>query len=108
MLLLKLESMYNVSGKCIDDLVEQFNYICTLSVQYIPNSISVFKIHCDIRMKNKCTIDQSFVSELAEKLQHCSPLCMKSFGNHYVHVFDGKVKISGDDPLKVPDYIRRF
>lgn len=30
-LLLKLESIYNVTGKCLDDLVEQLQFICASS-----------------------------------------------------------------------------
>ena len=32
-LLLKLESIYNVSGKCVDDLVEQLQFICESCTQ---------------------------------------------------------------------------
>lgn len=39
-LLLKLEGIYNVSDKCIDDLVEQLQFICRSSTQYIPKLVS--------------------------------------------------------------------
>ena len=46
-LLLKLESIYNVTGKCLDDLVKQLQFICTSSSQYIPNLVR------DILTQNK-------------------------------------------------------
>lgn len=66
--MLKLESIYNLSGKCIDDLVEQLHFTCTSSFQNIPKSIS------DILIQNNCTVDQSVVSQLAAKLCHYNPL----------------------------------
>lgn len=67
-LLLKLESVYNVSGKCVDDLVEQLQFICTSSTQSIPKLVS------DIFTKNNCAIDEATVSELVDKLCHSNPL----------------------------------
>lgn len=72
-LFLKLESVYNVSGKCIDDLVEQLQFICTSSSQYIPNLVR------DILTQNNCTVDETVISELVEKLCRCNPLS-KAFG----------------------------
>ena len=60
-LLLKLESIYNVTGKCLDDLVEQLQFICASSSQYIPNLVR------NILAKNNCTVDESVISELVEK-----------------------------------------
>lgn len=67
-LLLKLESIYNVSGKCVDDLVEQLQFICTSSTQYIPKLVN------DIFTKNNCAVDEAIVSELVDKLCHSNPL----------------------------------
>lgn len=70
-LLLKLESICNVSGKCIDDLVEQlFN---TSSSQYLPNLVR------DILAQNNCTVDEGVINDLVEKLCCCNPLS-KAFG----------------------------
>ncbi len=67
-ILLKLESIYNVSGKCIDDLVEQLQFICTSSTQYIPKLVS------DFFTKNNCAVEQDLVSELVDKLCYSNPL----------------------------------
>lgn len=67
-LLLKLESVYNVSGKCLDDLVEQLQFICTSSTQSIPKLVS------DIFTKNNCAIDDATVGELVDKLCHSNLL----------------------------------
>ena len=61
-LLLKLESIYNVTGKCLDDLVEQLHFICASSSQYIPNLLR------SILTQNNCTVDENVISELVEKL----------------------------------------
>ena len=63
-LLLKLESIYNVSGKCVDDLVEQLQFICTASTQHFPKLVS------DIFAKNNCAVDEAIVSELVDKLSN--------------------------------------
>lgn len=65
--LLKLESVYNVSGKCVDDLVEQLHFICTSSSQYIPKLVS------EIFTKNNCVVDEAIVSEFVDKLCHSNP-----------------------------------
>ncbi len=67
-LLLKLESIYNVTGKCLDDLVEQLQFICVSSSQYIPNLVR------SILTQNNCTVEENVISELVEKLQLCNPL----------------------------------
>ncbi|MEQ2255474.1 hypothetical protein ILYODFUR_014214 [Ilyodon furcidens] len=64
--LLKLESIYNVSCKCVDDLVEQLQFICTSSTEYISKLVS------DIFTKNSCAIE-AIVSELVDKLHHSNP-----------------------------------
>ncbi|MED6282406.1 hypothetical protein CHARACLAT_031799 [Characodon lateralis] len=63
-LLLKLESIYNVSCKCVDDLVEQLQFICTSSTE------SISKLVSDIFTKNSCAVDEAIVSELVDKLHH--------------------------------------
>lgn len=72
-LLLKLENIYNVTGKCLDDLVEQLQFICASASQYIPNLVR------NILTQNNCTVDKNVISELTEKLQLCNPLT-KAFG----------------------------
>lgn len=67
-LLLKLESIYNVTGKCLDDLVEQIQFICASSSQCIPNLVR------SILTQNNCTVDENVISDLVEKLQLCNPL----------------------------------
>lgn len=72
-LLLKLESIYNVTGKCLDDLVEQLQFICTSSSQCISNLVR------SVLTQNNCTVDESVISELVEKLQLSNHLT-KAFG----------------------------
>lgn len=67
-MLLKLESVYNVSGRCVDDLVEQLHFIYTLSVQHYPKLID------DIFTRNNCAVDEIVVNELIDKLSHSNPL----------------------------------
>ncbi|KAF3844268.1 hypothetical protein F7725_013609 [Dissostichus mawsoni] len=42
-----------ISGKCVDDLVEQLQFICTSSTQYIPKLVN------DIFTKNNCAVDEA-------------------------------------------------
>lgn len=60
-LLLKLESIYNVSGKCVDDLVEQLQFISASSSQYIPSLVR------NILKKNNCVVNEHVISELVKK-----------------------------------------
>lgn len=63
-LLLKLESVYHVPAKCVDDLVEQLQFIHTISVLSIP------KLIYDVFDKNACAVDDDVVDELVDKLQN--------------------------------------
>lgn len=60
LLLLKLESIYNASVKCIDSLVEDLQFISSSASVHIVKNIldSTLKV-------NKCIIDQAIISDLA-------------------------------------------
>ncbi|XP_061417319.1 uncharacterized protein LOC133348497 [Lethenteron reissneri] len=69
LLLLKLETIYNASVKCIDALVED--------LQFISSSVSVAVVRniLDSTLKvNKCIVDQAIVTELSEQLCNFHPI----------------------------------
>lgn len=63
-----MESIYNVSGKCVDDLVEQLQFICTSSNPYVSKLVS------NIFTKNNCAVNEAVVGELVDRLCHSNPL----------------------------------
>lgn len=67
-LLLKLESVHFVSSNCIDELVEELNFICT-------SSAPVFKqvVHRSLE-KHSCAVEEDVVAELVEELCKSHPL----------------------------------
>ncbi|XP_058637761.1 uncharacterized protein LOC131543945 [Onychostoma macrolepis] len=67
-LLLKLESVYNVSSKCIDELVEELNFICTASAPVIQQVV-----HRSLE-KYSCAVEEDVVTELVEELCKSHPL----------------------------------
>ncbi|XP_039905983.1 uncharacterized protein LOC120745310 [Simochromis diagramma] len=69
LLLLKLESTYNVSVRCINALVEDLFYISSsASVEAVKNII-------DSALKsNKCTVDHTIIKDLAEQLCSSHPI----------------------------------
>uniref|UniRef100_A0AAR2L1H0 C2H2-type domain-containing protein n=1 Tax=Pygocentrus nattereri TaxID=42514 RepID=A0AAR2L1H0_PYGNA len=81
-LLLKLESIYNVTGKCLDDLVEQLQFICTLSSQHIPNLVR------SILTQNNCTVDENVICELVEKLHKTVKDTFQIHEEFILHYFD--------------------
>ncbi|KAK0131259.1 Sterile alpha motif domain-containing protein 3 [Merluccius polli] len=68
-LLLKLESIYNVSGKCIDNLVEELQFICGSAS--VPN---IRKIVVSTLKKNNCSYDETVISELVGELCKSNPI----------------------------------
>ena len=67
--LLQLESVHNVSVRCIDELVDDLHFI-TSSVP-ISSVKSVIVSHLE---KNNQTIDETFVTSLVEELCKSNPL----------------------------------
>lgn len=67
LLLLKLESVHNVSGKCIDDLVEELHFIYTASAPVIYQLVETSL------KKNNCAVEEDIVTELAEELCKSHP-----------------------------------
>lgn len=66
LLLLKLESIYNASMKCINALVEDLQFIsCSASVAVVRNILVT---------KCKCTVDQAVITDLAEQLCNFHPI----------------------------------
>lgn len=68
-LFLKLESIHNASGKCVDHLVEELQFICGSAS--VPN---IRKIVVSTFEKNECTFDETLVSELVEELCKSHPI----------------------------------
>lgn len=68
-LLLKLESIYNVSSQCIDELVEELSFISSVaSIPVIRNIVAVnFK-------RLGCTAEDKVIAELAEELCNGNPV----------------------------------
>ncbi|XP_071331731.1 uncharacterized protein [Trachinotus anak] len=66
-LLLKLESVHNVSGKCIDDLVEELHFIYTASAPVIRQLVDA------TLKKNNCVVEEDIVKELVEELCKSHP-----------------------------------
>ncbi len=66
-LLLKLESVHNVSGKCIDDLVEELHFIYTASAPVICQLVDA------ILKKYNCAVEEDIVNELVEELCKSHP-----------------------------------
>lgn len=69
LLLLQLGSVYNVSVKCIDQLVEELHFISSsVSLDSVKNLIkSAFS-------SNKFSVDQAFLNDLAEQLCNSHPI----------------------------------
>lgn len=66
-LLLKLESVHNVSGKCIDDLVEELHFIYPASAPKICQLV-------DASLKKyNCAVEEDIVTELVEELCKSHP-----------------------------------
>lgn len=69
LLLLKLESVYNASVKCIDALVEDLQFISSSA------SFEVVRNILDSTLKlNKCIVDQAIITDLAEQLCNFHPI----------------------------------
>lgn len=66
-LLLKLESVHNVSGKCIDDLVEELHFIYTASAPVIHQLVDASL------KKHNCDVEEDTVKELVEELCKSHP-----------------------------------
>lgn len=66
-LLLKLESVHNVSGKCIDDLVEELHFIYTASAPIIRQLVDASL------KKHNCAVEEDIVTELVEELCKSHP-----------------------------------
>lgn len=69
LLLLKLESIYNASGKCIDALVEDLQFISSSA------SVAALRNILDSTLKfNNCIVDQAILTDLAEQLCNFHPI----------------------------------
>lgn len=68
-LLLKLESVHNVSVRCIDELVDDLHFIANSAPISSVKSIIVSHL-----MKNNQTIDDTVVTSLVEELCNSNPL----------------------------------
>lgn len=69
LLLLKLESIYNVSVRCIDSLVEDLHFISSsASVDIVRNTLD-----STLRL-NQCKVDQVIITDLAEQLCNFHPI----------------------------------
>ena len=68
-LFLKLESTFNVSNKCIDEIVNELQFIsCTASVPVIRELIeSTLRIH-------SCELDTAVISDLVKILSEAHPI----------------------------------
>lgn len=55
----KLESVHNLSGKCIDDLVEELHFIST------PSALVIYEFVETSLKKNNCAVEEDIVNELA-------------------------------------------
>ncbi len=67
LLLLKLESVHNVSGKCTDDLVEELHFV------YIASAPVIYQLVETSLKKNNCAVEEDIVTELAEELCKSHP-----------------------------------
>lgn len=66
--LLKLESIHNVSKRCIDELVDELQFVSSASMPIIRG---IVESHLK---KNNCTIDNTIVTSLVEELNNTSPI----------------------------------
>lgn len=72
--LLKLESLFHVSGKCIDQLVKDLLFIST------EGSADAFRCVIEQTLKkHDCVLETSVITDLVKELCESSPLC-KSLG----------------------------
>lgn len=72
--LLKLESLFHVSGKCIDQLVEDLHFIST------EGSAEEFRCVVEQTLKkHDCVLENSVITDLVKELCESSALC-KSLG----------------------------
>lgn len=69
LLLLKLESVYNASVRCIDALVEDLQFISSLASVAIVRSILNSTLN-----SHKCIVDQAIITDLAEQLCKFHPI----------------------------------
>lgn len=79
-LLLKLESIYNVPNKCIQELVEELQFISSsASVPIILNTVN------SCLKKNNCTVEHSIVSDLIKQICESNPISssLKPSGSLY-------------------------
>ncbi len=68
--LLKLESVHNVSNRCIDELIDEMQFMSSASIPIIRD---VVESHLK---KNNCVIDSTVVTSLFEELNESSPISM--------------------------------
>lgn len=69
LLLLKLESIYNASVRCIDSLVEDLHFISSsASVDVVRNTLD-----STLRL-NQCNVDHAIMTDLREQLCNSHPI----------------------------------
>jgi len=70
LLLLKMENIFNVSNSCINELVEEFNFLTASASGPVIKEIILSTLR-----KHRCTFEDSVISELVKDLCQLSPVC---------------------------------
>lgn len=70
LLLLKMESIFNVSNSCIDELVEELHFLTSST-----SGPAIKEIILSTLIKHGCTLEDSVISELVKDLCRLSPVC---------------------------------
>ncbi|XP_036973983.1 uncharacterized protein LOC119030471 [Acanthopagrus latus] len=70
LLLLKMESIFNVSNTCIDEVVEELNFLTASASGPVIKEIILNTLR-----KNGCTFEDSVVEELVKNVCQLSPVC---------------------------------
>lgn len=70
LLLLKMESIFNVSNSCIDELVEELHFLTASASGPVIKEIILSTLR-----KHGCTFEDSVISELVKDLCRLSPVC---------------------------------
>nr|XP_023651070.1 uncharacterized protein LOC111835233 isoform X1 [Paramormyrops kingsleyae]XP_023651071.1 uncharacterized protein LOC111835233 isoform X1 [Paramormyrops kingsleyae] len=68
-LFLKLESVFNVSNRCIDEIVDELQFISSAASRPVIKQIIDTTLQ-----RNSCNVDESVVSDLVENLTSLNPL----------------------------------
>lgn len=70
LLLLKMESIFNVSNTCIDELVEELHFLTASASGPVIKEIILNTLR-----KNGCTFEDSVIEQLVKDLCQLSPVC---------------------------------